>query len=126
MPYIFLEAIGIVALALLCYIVYKGVVKLYDWVKFIFFPTQHELEMRLEATLKREEELETKQELKEDLINATKRVKILEKADAKMDAELNKVCESKADLERTERLKKYPCSVLLDPGPKKQVGGGLI
>ena len=81
---------GLAVLVLL----YLGLVKLIKWIRYWLFPTEHELEIRLNKTLEKEEALERKQELKESLINATKRVKSLEKADAKKDAELAKVCES--------------------------------
>jgi hypothetical protein len=79
------------ALAIL-FLLYLGIAKLVGRIRCWLFPTQHELELRLEKTLAKEEELERKRELKENLISATKRVKVLEKEDAKADVELNKVC----------------------------------
>jgi len=73
------------------FLLYKLLVMVVSRARMWLFPTQHELELRLEKTLAKEEELETKKELKEKILASSKRSKALEDDLSKIDAEMESV-----------------------------------
>ena len=80
-----------IAALLLLYLLMKGVCRLYDLIGYYCFPTQHELERRLENLLIKVAEMRKKRKLKEHILTTSKIVKKLEKEEAKIDSELKKV-----------------------------------